>query len=186
MKRIKNYLKVIQVFNFIGYCNYPGCFTKEEIRIIKKNIVGKTLHLFSGESDIGDIRVDFSFGNIKQDVFEYLKNNLKCLKKMFKDQTIILDPPYNKNYANEYKELGDTPKQFVIFANNKETSLLFRQIKKIEPMIIIMKSWNYYIPEGYSLKEGYLCYSEGFRKPTILLIMKKIPRLTDFGDKNVN
>ena len=42
------------------------------------------------------------------------------------------------------------------------------------PEIIILKSWNYYLPKGYNLKKVYLCYPGGYRKSTILLILKRV------------
>ena len=130
---------------------------------------GRILHLFSGKSTLGNIRVDYRFGNIKSDVFEYLE---EC-SRVFK--TIIIDPPYNQKFADKYQEVGNTPKQFIIFANTEGTTRLFNLIReKINPDIIIMKSWNYYIPKGYKLKKGFLCYAGGYRKPTILLVLERI------------
>jgi len=40
----------------------------------------------------------------------------------------------------------------------------------LKPNRIILKSWNYYIPKGYILNKGFLCYAGGYRKSTILLI----------------
>ncbi len=160
-------LEIINVGN--GTKEYPGNFTKKEIQIIRYACKGRSLHLFSGKSSIGNIRVDFKYGNIKSDVFEYLE---QCSRDF---DTVILDPPYNQKFGDKYQKIGDTPKQFVIFANTKDTTRLWDLIReKINPEIIILKSWNYYIPKGYKLQKGYLCYAGGYRKPTILLIFKKI------------
>ena len=158
-------MKVIKVGN--GTDIYPGNFTKKEIHIIKQNIKGRCLHLFSGKSDIGDIRVDYAFGNIKSDVFLFLEYN----KSYF--STIIIDAPYNKRFAEKYQKLGKTPEQFIIFANAKETTRLFNLIDKLDPEIIILKSWNYYQMKRYENIKSYLLYSGGYRKSPILLIMKR-------------
>ena len=163
-------LKIITVGN--GAKGYPGNFTKEENDIIYCNYIGKILHLFSGRSDIGDFRIDFfcKEATHKMDVFDFLKNY-----HINDFETVIIDAPYNQKFANKYQKIGSTPKQFVIFANVKKTTELFRLIiEKINPQIIILKSWNYYVPKGYKLKEGYLCYAGGFRKPTILEVLSII------------
>ena len=79
-------------------------------------------------------------------------------------------------YQKLIKEESEFKKeeQFLIFANAKKTTKLFELIKeKLNPERIILKSWNYYVPEGYELKKAYLCYAGGYRKPTILLIMDR-------------
>ena len=159
-------MKFINVSN--GDSKYPGNFTKEEITIIKNNIVGKTLHLFSGKSDIGEVRIDYKYGNLRVDVFDYLKS---VIPRVFK--TIIIDAPYNQRFADIYQEIGNTPEQFIIFANAKKTTELFNLIDKIDPDLIILKSWNYYCLPRYEIMKSYLCYPGGFRKSTILLIMRR-------------
>ena len=160
-------IEVITVGN--GTNDYPGNFTKKEIRIINENILGKTLHLFSGKSDIGEVRIDYKHGNFRVDVFYYLK----CVSKNA-FQTILIDAPYNQRFADIYQKLGNTPKQFVIFANAKKTTELFELVNNLDPDLIILKSWNYYVPKGYNLKKCYLCYPGGYRKSTILEILEKI------------
>jgi len=167
-------LKIINVDN--GNNNYPGNFCKKEIEIIKKNILpGLSLNLFSGKSSLGNVRIDYSFGNFKMNVFNYLnslssKNEIEYID--FK--TVIIDFPYNDKFAKKYQKIGNTPKQFIGFANTKDTTILFNHLIRLEPKRIIIKSWNYYIVKGYKLKKGYLCYPGGYRKSTLLLIMDKI------------
>ncbi|MFW9872427.1 MAG: hypothetical protein ACFFG0_04935 [Candidatus Thorarchaeota archaeon] len=158
-------IQIITVGN--GSNDYPGNFTPKEIRIIKKECRGKILHLFCGKSNIGDIRVDFTFGNIKKDVFEFLKEN----KEYF--NTIIIDAPYNQKFADKYQKIGNTPKQFIIFAETERTTELFKYIDRISPEIIILKSWNYFCLKRYEIDKCYLCYPGGYRKSTFLIIMKR-------------
>ena len=159
-------MKLIKVGN--GSAEYPGNFTKKEIRIIKNKIEGKTLHLFSGKSDIGEVRIDYKYGNFRVDVIYYLK----CVSKNA-FQTIIIDAPYNQKFADIYQKLGNTPDQFIIFADTKKTTELFELVDYLCPDLIILKSWNYYCLPRYEIKESYLCYPGGYRKSTILLIMKR-------------
>lgn len=174
------YFKIIKVGN--GNNNYPGNFTKKELKIIKRNSIGRIINLFSGNSKIGHFRIDFNNRNAthNQDVFNWLES-LTDGFKIFYQQTVIIDAPYNQKFANKYQKLGNTPKQFIIFADTKNTTKLFTLIKeKINPLIIIIKSWNFYEPAGYELLKGFLCYAGGFRKPTLLEILKKKVKLTAF------
>lgn len=69
---------------------YPGAFTKTVQSIIKSVIYGKVLHLYSGSSLIGDVRVDISHpnSNLKLNVDDFIRDN-----KDYWDW-ILLDPPY--------------------------------------------------------------------------------------------
>jgi hypothetical protein len=170
----KNTLEIITVGN--GNKEYYGNFTKKENQIIKSNLFGKTLHLFSGKSKIGNVRVDYKYGNIRSDVFEYLELLIPEYLKLHNEQfgTVLIDAPYNQKFADKYQKIGNTPEQFIIFANSRDTTRLFKLInEKIKPKRIILKSWNYYVPNNYYLKKGYLCYAGGYRKPTLLLILDK-------------
>lgn len=169
-------MKIITVGNS-GAEDYPGNFTKEEDELIKANMIGKVLHLFSGRSLIGDIRVDFSQeeATIKSDVFEYLRTH-----QNEQVDTIVLDPPYNDRFADKYDKANKSgnkhqQKQFVIFANSRETTELFQLMAGLKPKRIIMKSWQYYnfSTYGYTDIGSYICYAGGYRKPTFLMICEK-------------
>ena len=155
-----------------GDSKYPGNFTIEEEKIINNNIIRPCLHLFSGSSDIGGHRVDFSNprANIHEDVFDFLREDLGPVR------SIIIDAPYNKRFADEYQKIGNTEEQFIIFANATKTTILFDRIDRIDPEIIILKSWNYYCLKRYRIKKCYVCYAGGYRKPTFLIIMKRKQR----------
>ena len=164
-------LELIKVGN--GNKKYPGNFTKKEKQIIDSNILENeiSINLFSGESIIGGTRVDYkcSNANINMDVFEFLD------KMHFESVgTVIIDAPYNQKFADKYQKLNNTEKQFIIFANSKKTTELFNLVKeKLNPVVIIIKSWNYYVPKGYCDIGSYLCYAGGYRKPTILMICER-------------
>lgn len=166
-------IKLIKVGN--GTSEYPGNFTKKENQIIKKNAKGRIINLFSGNSKIGNFRIDFSNSNATNNinVFEWLKS-LNSSFKIYHNQTVIVDAPYNQKFGDKYQKLGNTQKQFIIFANAKDTTKLFDLIsEKINPKTIILKSWNYYCLKKYEIKECYVCYPGGYRKSTFLIIMKK-------------
>ncbi len=175
-------LELLKVGN--GTKKYAGNFTKKESEMISSFCFNKyTLHLFSGKSEIGDIRVDYCQNEAthKSDVFEFLKEfnlpkyNWNNEDSKIKVDVVLLDPPYNQKFADKYQKIGNTPKQFIVFANAKGTTELFNLIKdNINPTYIIIKSWNYYIPVGYEDIGSYVCYAGGYRKPTILMYCKKI------------
>ena len=163
-------LKIITVGN--GSKEYPGNFTKKEIEIINYNLYGWSLNLFSGISKIGSIRVDYNCKEAthRGNVFKYLD---LCIEYNYNFNTIIIDAPYNQKFATKYQKIGNTPKQFIIFASVKKTTELFEKIIKIAPAIIILKSWNYYCLKGYKIEKCYVCYPGGYRKSTFLIIMHK-------------
>jgi len=121
--------KLIKVGN--GNNNYPGNFAKKELKIIKYNSIGRITNLFSGDSKFGHFRIDFNNKNTthNQDVFSWLENLTDCFK-IFYQQTVIIDAPYNQKFADKYQKIGNTPKQFIIFADTKNTTKLFALIKK--------------------------------------------------------
>lgn len=158
-----------------GTKEYPGNFTSKENKIIKKYAKGRIIDLFSGNSKIGVFRIDLSNSNATKniDVFTWLESLSSGFKNYY-NQTVIIDAPYNQKFADKYQRIGNSSKQFIIFADTKNTIKLFALIKeRINPNVITLKSWNYYIPKDYRLKKGYLCYSGGFRKSTLLLILEK-------------
>lgn len=165
-------LELITVGN--GDKSYPGNFTKKEKEILQTfdNGFANLYNLFSGKSKIGNIRVDFNCdeATINMDVFKYLEN----VAILNSDARVIIDAPYNQKFADKYKKIGNTLKQFIIFADSLKTSYLFKLIiDKINPESIIIKSWNYYVPKGYHDVGSYLCYAGGYRKPTILMICSR-------------
>jgi len=169
-------IKLIKIGN--GSKDYPGNFTKFEKEIIIENTLDFSLNLFSGNSIIGNIRVDYTSKNATHNcnVFDYLNH---CIIFNIKFNTIIIDAPYNDKFGNIYQKIGNTPKQFIIFASTKKTTELFEKIIKIAPEIIILKSWNYYCLKGYKIKECYVCYPGGYRKSTFLIVMEKTENLRD-------
>jgi hypothetical protein len=176
--------EVILMFKLLKVCNksqreYPGAFTPEEENIIIDWCRGTILHLFAGTSKIGEVRIDSTpTATHNQDVFTFLESSQNIF------QTIILDPPYNKRYAQMYIKLGGRG-NFIM--GQKGTKHLFKLICQLHPERIIIKSWGYYGLEkqNYIMHEGYVCYAGGYRKPTFLLLYTQIHHTLNFKDKDI-
>lgn len=69
---------------------FPGAFTGVVKRIIEATISGKVLHLYSGSSLIGDVRVDLEHPNATHHcrVEEFIKLDVR------EWDFCVLDPPY--------------------------------------------------------------------------------------------
>ena len=84
-------------------------WNKHEECIVSKHIIGSSIHICSGQSKIGDIRVDLTEqADIKADV----------LKLPFKDKsidTVICDPPWNIAFIMKFwQELERIAKKRII------------------------------------------------------------------------
>jgi hypothetical protein len=150
---------------------YPGSFTKKEYDWLKTYALGSVLHLFSGSSVFGDVRVDLANPNAthQQDVFEFLRTNTRPF------DSVVLDPPYNAKFAERYAALfnGKAAHQFIIFAQCQKTTDLWTLLHHLSPRRILLKSWNWYIVKGYHMFRCFVCYAGGYRKPTFFLIMDR-------------
>ena len=78
---------------FMGFHNgnYPGAFPPKVEERIRKVVEYPCLHLFSGISKIGDVRVDYSRpeATINADVFDFIKNDRRIWR------FVLADPPYD-------------------------------------------------------------------------------------------
>jgi len=83
---------------------YPGAFTPPVVRAINSVVRGKVLHLYSGSSLIGDVRVDIMHENatINRKVEEFIKED-----KRYWDW-VLLDPPYALANRREIRGWGET------------------------------------------------------------------------------
>ena len=70
--------------------DYPGCFAVEVDKVIRQTVKGSVLHLYSGTSRIGDVRVDIDNPNatFNGDVEIFVKTDNR------EWDFVILDPPY--------------------------------------------------------------------------------------------
>lgn len=82
-----------QVVEFGGFNNtgYPGGFPSRVIKRIESITESPSLHLFSGSSKIGDVRIDINHKNatINTNVYDFVQNDDNYWK------WIILDPDYH-------------------------------------------------------------------------------------------
>ena len=168
MNNIKFITDVDNVVN-----DWIGGFSPLEIKIIKKFSIDPILHLFSGNSVIGNIRVDInpkSKANIIENVFDFIKN---C-KDSF--NTILLDPIYcseerQEIWKEKYSKLGIKKEELYIFPyDTRKTKLLWNFFKVKYPKIIIIKSLNHYTIPNYRLLQGYDIYPGAFKPNRCLSI----------------
>lgn len=69
---------------------YPGAFAIEVDRVIRQTVKDSVLHLYSGTSLIGDVRIDIEHPNatVNCDVEDFIRADERCWNY------VILDPPY--------------------------------------------------------------------------------------------
>ncbi len=69
---------------------YPGAFAIEVDRVIRQTISGSVLHLYSGSSLLGDLRIDIEHPNANEkcDVEDFARRDTRSW------DFVILDPPY--------------------------------------------------------------------------------------------
>ena len=86
---------------FMGFQNgdYPGAFPPKVDERIRKIVASPCLHLFSGSSKIGDVRVDLTHPNATDhiDVFKFVRTDGRDWK------FVLLDPPYPMSQRNTEK-----------------------------------------------------------------------------------
>lgn len=87
----------------INNTGYAGAFTKNVESVIKSVIHGKVLHLYSGRSYIGDVRVDYERPEAthKMSVEEFIADNDD------KWDFVLLDPPYKIKHKDKLKQYVD-------------------------------------------------------------------------------
>ncbi len=152
-------MTIIEFTNDFQYVrnDWVGGFSKVEIKFIRKYAKKPILHLFSGKSKIGQIRIDInseSNATIIQDVFEYIEKNKP------KINTILLDPIYcaeqrQEIWKNKYSKLGIDKKLLYIYPYDvKKTVKLYNFFEKINPERIIIKAYDRHIPKRYKILAG--------------------------------
>lgn len=89
----------------LGFNNtgYPGAFTANVEATIKQVLYGRVLHLYSGRSLIGDVRVDYC----RQEA----THQMSVEEFISQDNTswdfVLLDPPYEIKHKDKLKEYVD-------------------------------------------------------------------------------
>jgi len=87
----------------VNNTGYAGAFTSNVEGVIKSVIYGKVLHLYSGRSFIGDVRVDMDCKEATHNtsVEDYISNDSTSWDWM------ILDPPYEIKHKDKLKQYCD-------------------------------------------------------------------------------
>ena len=154
--------------------DWIGGFSKLEMKIIHNYAKKPILHLFSGNSNIGKIRIDInpnSKATKNQDVFKFIQENqeIEC-------NTILLDPIYcseerQEIWKNKYETLGIKKEDLYIFPyDTRKTKKLWNFFEKNHPLRIIIKSLNFYTIPNYNLLQGFCLYVGAFKPNRCLSI----------------
>ena len=143
---------------------YPGAFTPTVKQIIENTIQGKILHLFSGQSLIGEERVDIEHKNatIKKDVKEFLRTDNRNW------DWILLDPPYQlgadfvKVYKIKRPIACDTTLRNLIKSYAREHTKNILWLDLSAPMV-----------EGFRRKKLWFLLPGGFHNVRVLSWLEK-------------
>lgn len=139
---------------------YPGAFTPIVKKIIEKIIYGKVLHLFSGQSTIGEERIDIQHVNAtkRMDVKEFLKSDNRLW------DWILLDPPYNIQNKSKTKEYYiQRP-----LAADIELRNLIRNYAYLHTKNVLWLDYAAPMIKGFKRKKLYFLFPGGFRNIRVL------------------
>ena len=136
--------------------DYPGAFPSRVEDRIKRLVGSPCLHLFSGTSKIGDVRVDLERpeATCNQDVFDFIARNTAQWK------WVIADPPYQivranyklKKYGARKSVGGNIAYQHIIdefLQYHAENALWFDFVTPCPKGMYREKVWLY-LPGGFS------------------------------------
>lgn len=164
--------------------DWVGGFSPFEVKMINKYSKPPILHLFSGMSEIGNIRIDInpnSRATIIEDVFEYIQDCSEVFN------TILLDPIYcseerQEIWKEKYSKLGIKKEQLYIFPyDTRKTRELWEFFERKYSLRIIIKSLNHYTIPNYKLLQGFDIYPGAFKPNRCLSIYQsKNKRLDAF------
>ena len=154
--------------------DYDGQFTPAVEKLIKywlNKYPGKVLHLFSGASRIGDVRIDIDNPNatLNIDVEDYLKES----KDNF--EWVLLDPPYLveshdlKGYKISKAFSADVPAR-----------RLFQEWAQEHTKRIIWLDLCAPLPKGFEREKLYFLLPGGYRNVRVLSILKLHPKYYNF------
>ena len=150
---------------------YPGQFTKPTEMLIKfwlNKSSGKVLHLFSGISTIGDVRVDIDNLNatIKDTVENYLVNSQENF------EWVILDPPYLVNASN-LKQGYTISRPFSCSVPQRR---IFEKWAKEHAKFIIWLDLCAPLPQGFKREKLYFLLPGGYGSVRVLSILKNVEK----------
>ena len=145
---------------------YDGQFTPVVEKIIKywfNKYPGKVLHLFSGASKIGDVRVDIDNPNAhwQMEVETYLKRSQDNFEWILLDPLYLVESHDLKGY-----------KISKAFSPNVPARRLFQEWAQKHTKRIIWLDLCAPLPEGFEREKLYFLLPGGYRNVRVLSILK--------------
>lgn len=130
---------------------YPGAFTIPVEKVILSLIKSPCLHLFSGTSKIGDIRVDLERPEAT--------HNMNVADFIIKDDNkwewLVLDPPYSKRRkVKEYAlftPFANVPfrQKFIVWLQDHVNNILWLDTCAPKPIGFKREALWFFLPGGY-------------------------------------
>jgi hypothetical protein len=156
---------------FMGYNRhkYRGAFPDRVEKVIKSLVKSPCLHLFSGVSKIGDVKIDLirPEATHNQDVFEFIKSDEA--KRQW--EWCILDPPYNiKNREVELKDYADKTPISASVPKRRALAEFFRKYCKN----VLWLDQCAPLPKGFIRKKVWFFFPGGYRTIRVLSWLQNI------------
>lgn len=166
-----------------------GGFSPLEIKIITQFAVHPILHLFCGNSQIGEIRVDInpkSQANMVMNVFDYIHlfrakpfSNPTPNEDKPNVETILMDPIYcsvdkTAEWRRAYADVGMVKNDLYIYPYDAaRTKVLFDWIKEVNPNRVIIKSLGHIPIDGFRITNGFNIYVGAFKPARCITIYER-------------
>lgn len=146
--------------------SYPGAFATEVDRVIRQTVTGSVLHLYSGTSLIGGVRVDIEHPNatINCDVEVFVKEDNRLW------EFVILDPPYQITRTDA--KLNGYGIKGAISANVDRRRLIKGYLQKYAENILWLDQCAPMI-KGFYRKKLWLVLPGAFKSVRILSWLKR-------------
>lgn len=156
---------------FMGYNKhgYPGAFPNKVEEVIVKVVKTPCLHLFSGCSLIGDLRVDIERPEAthRMDVFKFLETKEAQKEWLW----CLLDPPYNIHTPEkDLKEYGDYAS---VSCSVPKRQALARFFLKYSENVLWLNTCAP-LPEGFKREKLWFFFPGGYRTLRVLSWLKRI------------
>lgn len=145
-----------------------GGFTEKEAGALRCYAEGRSLHLFCGQSALGDVRVDLdrtSKATWHEDVLDFLATTDSGAYG-----SVLADPPYNGKYQAEYAVAG---KDFG--GNEKNLGRLLKEMYRVcaPGGVLAFKHWFDPAWAGANLLHQIVTKYGGHRRITLLTVYRK-------------
>lgn len=150
---------------------YPGAFTDSVKQIInwvlKKHENPKVLHLFSGQSMLGDERIDLERpeATTRMDVMDFIRSD----KRIW--DFVILDPPYEIKRVSKIKEYARTSS---VTADVELRTMLIEYFKN-HARNLIWLDISAPLPATFRRVKLWLLLPGGYHTVRVLSWLEKIP-----------